>query len=157
DGTGGVDGYAVLHEALAGRPLAGLVVAAPEDYLATRAGSLVDLFAARYARALVDAGFDRLCLVGWHAGGVLAAEVARQLTEVGVRVERLVVVAAGPVPPGTDDELFVEYLFYRAAGIDPTAVGFPPVWGPLPDELRRQPRADRMSALGGSVGSAYRV
>jgi pyochelin synthetase len=156
DGTGGVEAYGVLHEALAGRPLAGLVVTTPEDYLATPAGSLVDRVAAGYTRAVRDAGHDRVRLVGWHCGGVLAAEVARQLTEVGVTVDRLVVIAAGPAPE-LGDELFAEYTFYREAGIDPTEVGFPAPWRPPPEELRRQPRAERLAALGGDAARAYEL
>jgi pyochelin synthetase len=118
DGTGTVDGYAPLYPALAGRPVAGLVVTEAEEYLAIPAASLLDRVAARYARAVLDAGYDRLSLVGWHAGGVLAAEVARQLTELGVRVERLVVVAAGPPAPGTGDESAGRLFAHSLAATD---------------------------------------
>ena len=94
DGTGTLAAYGPLLAGLDGASLAGLVVADPDRYLETPAAVLLDQVAAEYVQALRSAGAEELHLVGCGFGGVLATEMARQLAETGVRVDRLVVVAS---------------------------------------------------------------
>jgi L-cysteine---[L-cysteinyl-carrier protein] ligase PchF len=94
DGTGTLAAYEPLLAGLDGARRAGLVVADPDRYLETPAAVLLDQVAGEYVQALRSAGSDGLQLVGSGFGGVLATEMARQLAETGVRVDRLVVVAA---------------------------------------------------------------
>jgi pyochelin synthetase len=145
DATGGLSGYRPLLDLLGyGVRVAGFQVPEPAAYLDRDPGSLVEDIAGEYARALIAAGHTRLRLVGQHFGGIVAAEVARQLTEVGVRVERLVVVAAPA--PAVDDELLAEYLLYRAVGVDPESLGFT-AGAQFPDALRTESRAARFARL----------
>ncbi|KAA2265804.1 amino acid adenylation domain-containing protein [Solihabitans fulvus] len=119
DGTGTLAAYRPLLERLDGAALAGLVVADPDRYLGTVPTALLDQVAAEYTQALRAAGHDRLRLVGHGFGGILAAELARQLTEVGVRVERLVVVATEPPGPSGDGD--APSLLRREFGAEPPA------------------------------------
>ncbi|MFI7492516.1 amino acid adenylation domain-containing protein [Micromonospora echinaurantiaca] len=64
-------------------------------------------------------------LTGRDLGGVLAAELARQLGEAGVTVSGLTVVAGLPLPDGAPGELVGEYLFTRELGVDPADLGLP--------------------------------
>ena len=155
DGTGTLTAYQPLLDALAGRTgLAGLVVLDPERYLGVGAGSLLDQVAVEYVQALRSAGHPRLQLVGHHTGGILAAELARQLAEVGVMVDRLVVVAAAPTADGADGVLaevrFWAELGLDAALLDPAAAGGGAVvLGPAADGDRAAllgPAADRHGA-----------
>jgi pyochelin synthetase len=126
DASGTLASYDSLLALLAEHgPLAGLVVQDVEAYLGVQSAVLVERMATDYARLLAAEGHDRVHLVGYDAGGVLAAEVARQLTEAGATVESLTVVAALPWPCRVDDELLVEYLFAAGARVDPVRLGFP--------------------------------
>src|SRR5919108_336638 len=82
-----------------------LTVADAAAYLALDPSVLVERTAADYARLLLDDGLSHVHLVGAGFGGLLAAEVARQLAETGADVEGVTVVAAEPPPP---DAAFAE-------------------------------------------------
>src|ERR671925_506244 len=82
-----------------------LTVADAAAYLALDPSVLVERTAADYARLLLDDGLSHVHLVGAGFGGLLAAEVARQLAETGADVEGVTVVAARPPPP---DAAFAE-------------------------------------------------
>lgn len=126
DASGTLASYEALLGPLAERgPLFGLVVSESDEYLALQPSVLVERLAGDYARRLRADGHDRVRLVGYHAGGILAAEVARHLAESGALVEDLTLVAADPIRCVIDDELLTEYLFARGAGIDPVRLGFP--------------------------------
>lgn len=170
DATGTVAGYRPLLDLLGfGVPVAAVEVADRASYLRTDSGSLVEQVAGGYARALVAAGYDRLQLVGHHFGGILAAEVARQLVEVGVRVDRLVVIASLAAPWPDGDDLRLEYLFYRAMGVDAESLGFPAAGGVLAAEaagqealrvLRtgsREARLARAAGAGGQLAEAFEI
>jgi pyochelin synthetase len=75
-----------------------LEVADAAAYLALDPSLLVERTAADYARLLLDDGLSHVHLAGAGFGGVLAAEVARQLAETGADVEGLTVIAAEPSP-----------------------------------------------------------
>ena len=71
-----------------GQPVLGLEVTDAATFAAIEPRGLLDRVAAAYVATLVDAGHARVSIVGAGTGAVLAAEVARQLGEVGVLVER---------------------------------------------------------------------
>lgn len=126
DASGTLASYEALRHDLAARgPLAGLVVSAIDAYLALQPTVLVERIAAEYARRLQAEGYARIRLIGYQAGAVLATEVARQLTESGTLVDDLTLIAADPIHCVIDDELLIEYLFARGAGLDPVRLGFP--------------------------------
>lgn len=70
--------------------------------------------AGQYADALSERG-ECFTLMGYCLGGLLAAEVARQLTERGAFVQQLVVISAWQ-PPRVEDNRLVEYVFARSHG-----------------------------------------
>ena len=139
------------------RPVLGLAVTDPDGYLDTGAGSLLELVAGRYVDALRAAGHDRVQVLGQHAGGLLAAETCRQLMEVGLQVDRLVVVAAGPPAAGLEvDLLAAEYLLYRELGLGPEPFGAgEAVWtGRQPEasaRLRSRSREERFAEVAALV------
>ena len=118
DGTGTLAACQALREALRGSTaLAGLVVTDRAAYLATASKTLVDGIAADYARALTAVGCQRPWLVGHGFGGIVAAELARQLAEAGTPPGGLMVIAAAPPPPSVADDWIAERLFWRELGI----------------------------------------
>jgi pyochelin synthetase len=118
DGTGTLAAYQALREALAGRTaLAGLIAIDRAEYLATGSKTLIDVIAAGYTEALIQAGCQRPRLVGHGFGGIVAAEVARQLAEAGTPVGSLLVIAAAPAPAAAADDWLAECLFWRELGL----------------------------------------
>jgi len=136
DGTGTLAAYGPLAEALDGKTgLIGLLMSDRDAYLGTAADALIDQIAAVYTKALLSDGADQLRLVGHGFGGILAAELARQLGEAGLAVTGLTVIAAAPPPWPAADEQLAERLFWRELG-----AGEPP--GP-------RLREERFAALAG--------
>jgi L-cysteine---[L-cysteinyl-carrier protein] ligase PchF len=99
DETGTLDRYAPLLRGLAAAgPLAGLVVPDPGALLHQPHGGLIDFLADRYAEALMDAEILSLSLIGGGAGGMVAVEVARRLTEAGAGVHDVFLLTGSPLP-----------------------------------------------------------
>lgn len=88
---------------------------APHEALVTLAG--------HYADVLSEQG-ESFTLLGYCLGGLLAAEIARQLSERGKNVRELVVISAYQ-PPQVDDARLVDYVFARAIGADLEKLGLP--------------------------------
>ncbi len=143
DGTGTLAVYQPLLDAAGNRMrLAGLAVPDPDAYLMISADTLVDEVAASYVQVLRAAGEEGLQLAGQGFGGILAAEVARQLAEAGVGVGRLVVVAAAPPAWPPEDDLTAELMFWRELGITPAQL-----MSSGQAALRAEPREDRFARL----------
>ena len=73
-----------------------------------RATSITDSAARICEHVIGSMGFSRVALVGWSVGGVLAHEVATQLTQRGIKVEHVIVLDAYPATvwqqlPAPDD------------------------------------------------------
>ncbi|WP_445222786.1 amino acid adenylation domain-containing protein (plasmid) [Bradyrhizobium sp. Pa8] len=79
--------------------------------------------AARYADELTRRG-DEFTLIGYCLGGLLAAEIARMLTEQGKRVTELVAISAYQ-PPHVEADALVDYIFARALGASPQRLALP--------------------------------
>ncbi|MEW9516093.1 amino acid adenylation domain-containing protein [Streptomyces tubercidicus] len=107
-------------------PVIGVAVADAEVYTATPPERLVATVADRYAQRLADEGYTRFQLIGYCLGGLLATEVARRLTERGLRVDDLTLVDGIPMFLDTDEELAYESIFVPNLGLDPV----PAVFGP---------------------------
>lgn len=104
-------------------PLLGLEVTDPAGYLDTPAETVITKQAADYATELLE--YDRrFRVIGYSVGGLLAAEIARTLTEAGATVDELTVIGSYQ-PPAVHDELLTEYVFAQSIGVDPATVGFP--------------------------------
>ncbi|WP_324194345.1 non-ribosomal peptide synthetase [Nocardia blacklockiae] len=104
-------------------PLLGLAVDDPAKYLNLPADTVIGRRAADYATELLTRD-RRFRIIGYSVGGLLAAEIARTLTEAGATVDELTVIGSYQ-PPAVHDELLTEYVFAQSLGIDPAAVGFP--------------------------------
>lgn len=101
----------------------GITLPSLPDFLAFPAAEALTTLAQRYTDALCQCG-SHFTLIGYCMGGLLAAEVARQLTERGVFVRELVVISAWQ-PPRVEDERLVEFVFARAIGADVVSLGLP--------------------------------
>ncbi|MBT2413612.1 amino acid adenylation domain-containing protein [Streptomyces sp. ISL-12] len=126
---GTLDYFQHLGRALAAQdlgPVLGVAVADAELYTATPPERLVATVADRYAQRLADEGHTRFQLIGYCLGGLLATEVARRLTERGLRVDDLTLVDSIPMFLDTDEELAYESIFVPNLGLDPV----PAVFGP---------------------------
>ncbi len=102
----------------------GLEIPEPDTFLNADATGLIDRRAARYARALLDAGHHRFDIVGYCVGGVIATEVARVLGESGADVRSLTVISSHSPTFRIDDELLSEYSFALMMGMDLARIGF---------------------------------
>ncbi|WP_336213791.1 non-ribosomal peptide synthetase [Nonomuraea sp. LPB2021202275-12-8] len=126
EGSGTLAPYRALSRLLAkSGPLAGLAVTDVGAYLAEEPDGLIERRAARYARALLDTGAGAFHVIGYCMGGLLATEVARQLTEAGADVAGLTVISSYTLPRIIEDELVVEYVFAKVMGADPAEAGYP--------------------------------
>ena len=126
EGLGTLAPYRPLIRELAGDgPLMGLAVPDSDGYLKLTPHRLVEDLAARYARDVLAAGHREVEVVGYCSGGLIAAELARALTEAGAAVRGLTVVSSYRIPYRLDDELMVDYAFARVMGGDLEALGWP--------------------------------
>jgi pyochelin synthetase len=126
DGSGTLASYrALLDTEFGAQPLSGLAVANSLAHLDLAPAVLIERMATLYAGALRDSQHEPLTLAGYDVGGLIAAEVARQLLQAGVKVRSLTVIGSAPLRYLIEDDLLVEYLFARGAGLDPVRLGFP--------------------------------
>ncbi|WP_245650502.1 non-ribosomal peptide synthetase [Nocardia harenae] len=125
-GTGTLTPYdALLPHLRAAHPgaLVGLEVTDPAKYLNLPADAVISRQAADYAAELLGAD-NRFRIIGYSMGGLLAAEIARSLTEAGATVDELTVIGSYQ-PPAVHDELLTEYVFAQSIGVDPGPLGYP--------------------------------
>ncbi|MFC4536727.1 amino acid adenylation domain-containing protein [Sphaerisporangium dianthi] len=127
DGTGTLIPYRPLIAELSGRlSMAGLVIDDIETFLAADPRRQVAELADRHAEALLDEGLERVHLVGYCMGGLLASELAVRLADAGTDVTGLTVVSSYRVPYLVEDDLLAEYIFARLMHVDPVDLGYPP-------------------------------
>lgn len=127
EGTGTLAPYRALIKSLTGAELRLIGIEARDTarYGDIAPEALIERLAEDYARRLLDAGIDRVRLVGYCLGGFLATEIARVMTEAGARVEDLTVLSSYRVPYDVRDDLVAEYAFARILGADLGTLGFP--------------------------------
>ncbi|MGC9497343.1 amino acid adenylation domain-containing protein [Streptomyces sp. WG7] len=129
-GTGTLLPYRPLITEIRGKTdgrngLVGLEIPELDTFLNADPNGLIDRLAARYARALLDAGHTSFDVVGYCVGGVIATEVARGLAEAGAEVRSLTVISSHSPTFRIDDELLSEYSFALMMGMDLAHIGFP--------------------------------
>ncbi|MEU6562853.1 amino acid adenylation domain-containing protein [Nocardia nova] len=158
-GTGTLSPYdALLPHLRQAHPgaLVGLEVTDPDKYLNLPAEAVIARQAADYAKDLLDRD-TRFRIIGYSVGGLLAAEVARDLTEAGATVDELTVIGSYQ-PPAVYDELLTEYIFAQSLGIDPATAGFPSDTAAFDTALRsildRSPDRIHAGALTGLNGDS---
>lgn len=125
-GTGDLAPYQHLLATLDRSPWSrGIGVALPSQASFTdlSADHALARLAARYADELEGQG-DDFTLIGYCLGGLIAAEIARILTERGKTVTELVAISAYQ-PPHVEAEPLVDYVFARALGAEPAHLGLP--------------------------------
>jgi pyochelin synthetase len=126
DGTGTLIPYRELMRELSGRqPMMGLVIDDPELFLSGDPRTQVNELANRHTEALLATGVDRVHLVGYCMGGLLAPEIANRLTKAGVEVTGLTAISSYRVPYLVEDDLMAEYLCARLVQVDPVDLGYP--------------------------------
>lgn len=101
----------------------GVTLPALQDFLALPAQDALTQLATRYTDALCERGVS-FTLMGYCLGGLLAAEIARQLTERGLFVRELVAIGSWQ-PPRVDEASLVDFVFARALGADLAQLGLP--------------------------------
>ncbi|QLH62599.1 non-ribosomal peptide synthetase [Serratia symbiotica] len=125
-GTGNLQPYQHLLASLNKTPFArgvGLELPSPQAFMALAPHEALVTLAGHYADALAEQG-ENFTLMGYCFGGLLAAEIAGQLTERGKQVRELVVISSYQ-PPQVDDARLVDYIFARAIGADLEKLGLP--------------------------------
>ena len=105
--------------------LAALEVPDLQSFLDAPPEGLIERMAADYARDMIERGIGRVHLVGYCLGGLVATEVARNLSDLGAEVESLTLVSSHSPRFRLDDEILAEYSFSVMMGIPPESLGFP--------------------------------
>ncbi|MCL2895832.1 non-ribosomal peptide synthetase [Brenneria tiliae] len=128
DGSGTLTPYRALLEKLNKRQrVLGLALNTPELFLAHSAEQGIALMASLSVQALSQQNHHHapLHIVGYCLGGMLAQEVARQLSLAGQQISQLSIISSYPVPYRIDDDLLAEYIFARVMQADPRQLGYP--------------------------------
>ncbi|WFE32726.1 non-ribosomal peptide synthetase [Micromonospora sp. WMMD975] len=126
DGVGTLAAYRNLVPLLGDAgPVVGLAVTGDDPYQDEDPAGLVERRAGDYTRRLLETGATRFDVVGYCMGGLLALEVARQLTESGATVASLTIISSYSLPHTIEDELVLEYVFARLLHLDTEALGYP--------------------------------
>ncbi|NEW44292.1 non-ribosomal peptide synthetase [Nocardia cyriacigeorgica] len=130
DGSGGLAPYQRLIDALrAGESgdmrLYGLRRTVADGYADIAPEELFETLAVRYAAAIVDLQPDRVHLVGYCMGGLVATEIAKILEESGISTAPVTVVSSYRVPLDIDDDDVLDYCFGQIMGAGPDALGLP--------------------------------
>ncbi|MGW1893528.1 amino acid adenylation domain-containing protein [Streptomyces sp. NPDC002004] len=126
DGSGTLAPHRALIAGLAAdATVSGLAVSDSDRYLGLAVPDLVEEVAVGYAREVQAAGYDDVDIIGYCLGGPIALELARALSEANVTVRRLTLVSGYRIPYLLHDELMLDYVFARAMGADPAALGWP--------------------------------
>lgn len=105
-------------------PVVGITIADTEVYCSSEAESLIEQLADDYAERLVGTGHNKMQLIGYSLGGIVAVEVARRLLEQGIQLEDLILIDSHPILYGLDDDLFIELLFVPNLHISLEQAGF---------------------------------
>jgi L-cysteine---[L-cysteinyl-carrier protein] ligase PchF len=126
DIVGSLPGSGLARALVARGELFGVSFGNPAPYLALSGSTLLDRLARDATQLLRAEGRTSVRVFGAGFGVPLAVEVARQWMESGGTVASLILLGGEPRPYCVEDDLLAEYLFARAAGVDPETLGFPP-------------------------------
>lgn len=100
---------------------------------------------------------ERLHIIGYCLGGLLATEIARQLADRETAIERLSVISSYRVPFMIEDDVLAEYVFARVMQADPFALGYPSdeagMQRLITNALEQSPGRVAMNALETAAGS----
>ncbi|MER7169768.1 thioesterase domain-containing protein, partial [Micromonospora sp. NPDC000207] len=126
DGVGTLAAYRTVIPLLdRSGPVVGLAVGADDPYRSEDPAGLLERRAADYTERLLATGHRRFHVVGYCMGGLVALEIARQLTEAGATVASLTIISSYGLPHTIEDDLVLEYVFARLVGADTVALGYP--------------------------------
>ncbi len=89
----------------------GITVKDSQAYCALRPEVLIRTVAEEYANYLKQEEFGQVQLIGYCMGGFLAVEIAKRLSESGVRVKEVVLIDSVPVSYDISDELILEAIY----------------------------------------------
>jgi pyochelin synthetase len=128
DGSGGLVPYHQLvpHLRAAGDrvpDLYGLRRVPGDGYSQIAPAELFTTLAARYAAPIVALAPNKVHLLGYCMGGLLAAEIAKCLEESGIVVGTVTVVSAYRVPMDVEDDDVLDYCFAQIMRVPPSALG----------------------------------
>ncbi|MGD9154111.1 MAG: amino acid adenylation domain-containing protein [Bacillota bacterium] len=136
-------------------PVVGITIADSDLYCSGDHVGLIERLADDYAERLLETGYQKMQLIGYCLGGMIAVEVARRLLENGARVADLVLIDSHPVLYEIDDDLVIEALFVPNLNISLEQAGFSGINQPdLARGLWRILNANQKSV---SVGSSLTI
>ncbi len=128
DGSGTLAPYRALLPLLADAPervgeIVGITVPDAATYLARDPAELIASLAADYADLLLARGAQRVHLIGYCMGGLLANELGRVLLERGATLDPVTVISSDRFRFRIDDDLLLERAFGGLLGADIAAAG----------------------------------
>ncbi|RUP03633.1 MAG: amino acid adenylation domain-containing protein [Mycobacterium sp.] len=127
DGSGGLAPYDELVPHLRASEqvpdLYGLRRVPGDGYSQIPPAELFTTLAARYSEPVVALAPEKVHLLGYCMGGLLAAEIAKRLEEAGIVVETVTVVSSYRVPMDVEDDDILDYCFAQILGVPPEVLG----------------------------------
>lgn len=99
-------------------------VADTNIYCSTDPSELIDIYSNEYAKSIARTGCEKVQIVGYSIGGMLAVETARHLVECGIEVEDTVLIDIPPMLYTSDDDLLKEMLFVMNMNVSFKECGF---------------------------------
>jgi pyochelin synthetase len=128
DGSGGLAPYDQLvpHLRAAGDrvpDLYGLCRVPGDGYSQIAPAELFTTLAARYSAPIVALAPEKVHLLGYCMGGLLAAEIAKCLEEGGIDVGAVTAVSSYRVPMDVEDDDILDYCFAQILGVSPEVLG----------------------------------
>ncbi|KQB83507.1 non-ribosomal peptide synthetase [Corynebacterium oculi] len=125
DGSGGIAPYAELLRELTERgagPVLGIERSAGDNYLTTPPETLFHDLAERYAASVLETEAQRVHVIGYCMGGLLAAGIADRLAACGVEAAATVM-SSYRIPFTVRDEILLDFSFARLMKCRPQDMG----------------------------------
>lgn len=92
-------------------PVIGISIKDVDKYCAMNTDEIIESLADDYANKIIEMGYEKVQLIGYSLGGLIAVEAARRLIEQGIEIIDLTLIDAYPVPNDIQDDLALETIF----------------------------------------------
>lgn len=88
-----------------------LEISDADSYCSLNKDNAIDFLANEYTNAILENANEKIKIVGYSLGGLLAVEIARRLSEKGIIIDDLSLIDVPPMLYNIEDELIIELIF----------------------------------------------
>ncbi|MBE6049587.1 MAG: amino acid adenylation domain-containing protein [Clostridium sp.] len=92
-------------------PVIGISLRDVDEYCSMNPEDVIETLADDYSDKIIEMGYEKVQLIGYSLGGLIAVEVARRLVEREIEIVDLSLIDAYPVPNDIQDDLALETIF----------------------------------------------